>query len=125
VSPLIGCWLVGRLERALANLVGNAAKYTPPEGEIVVATEREHAAGGDWAVISVRDEGLGISAADLPHIFEPFYRARNVAGRYEGAGLGLVGVRHTVEQHGGSISVASCEGQGSTFTIRLPLTSAS
>jgi signal transduction histidine kinase len=52
------------------------------------------------------------------------YRASNVASSYDGTGLGLVGVRHTVEQHGGSISVASCEGEGSTFTIRMPLVSA-
>jgi signal transduction histidine kinase len=77
---------------------------------------------GPWAVLTVADHGLGIPAADLPHIFERFQRGRNVAGRVAGSGVGLAGVRHVVEQHGGTVSVESREGGGSTFTVRLPLT---
>jgi signal transduction histidine kinase len=123
-EPLIGWWDAGRLERALLNLVGNAAKYSSDNHAEVEVGLRRDRASSNWIVITVRDNGVGIPAADLPHIFEPFYRASNVARRFEGAGLGLASVRHTVEQHGGSISVASREGRGTTFTVRLPLVSA-
>ncbi len=73
------------------------------------------------AVLAVQDQGIGIPAADLPHVFERFYRARNVSGRTPGTGLGLAGARQIVEQHGGTIAVESREGAGSTVTIRLPL----
>jgi signal transduction histidine kinase len=69
----------------------------------------------------VADTGLGIPAADLPHITERFYRARNVEGKLPGTGLGLAGVRQIVEQHGGSLSLESHEGLGTTVTVRLPL----
>ena len=69
----------------------------------------------------VQDQGIGVPAADLPHIFERFHRAANVSGRMPGTGLGLPGARDIVEQHGGEISVQSEEGHGSTFTVRLPL----
>jgi signal transduction histidine kinase len=74
-----------------------------------------------WAVIRVRDCGLGIPAADLPHVFERYHRASNVAGQIGGTGLGLTGARHIVEQHGGTISLESEEGRGTTVTVRLPL----
>jgi signal transduction histidine kinase len=73
-----------------------------------------------WAVLSVEDNGVGIPAADLPHIFERFWRGSNVGGTV-GAGIGLAGARQIVEQHGGTIAVASTEGKGSTVTVRLPL----
>jgi signal transduction histidine kinase len=72
-------------------------------------------------VVQVHDQGIGVPAADLPHIFERFHRATNVSGRLPGTGLGLPGAREVVKQHGGEISVASEEGHGSTFTVRLPL----
>jgi signal transduction histidine kinase len=69
----------------------------------------------------VRDEGVGIPAPDLPHVFDRFRRGGNVAGAITGAGIGLSAARQIVEQHGGTISVESTEGIGSTFTIRLPI----
>lgn len=78
-------------------------------------------AGGAWAVVRVSDQGVGIPTVDLPHIFERFHRAGNVAGRIDGTGVGLASARHNIEQHGGAISVHSEEGAGTTVTIRLPL----
>jgi signal transduction histidine kinase len=114
---LIGNWDATRLERVLANLLSNAIKYSPGQGDITVVVARE----GPWAVLEVSDRGVGIPAADLPHIFERFHRAENVAGKIPGTGIGLAAVREIVEQHGGSIAVRSTEGVGSTFTVRLPL----
>jgi len=105
-----------RLERVLDNLLANALKYSPAGGDVEVCVTRE----GDAAVIAVRDHGLGIPAADLPHVFAPFQRGSNV-GRIEGTGMGLAGARHIVEAHGGALTVESAEGVGSTFTVRLPL----
>jgi signal transduction histidine kinase len=64
---------------------------------------------------------MGIPAAELPHIFEQYYRASNVVGKVAGTGIGLAGARQIVEQHGGSIEVESEEGRQTTFTVRLPL----
>lgn len=110
-----------RLQRMFGNLLGNALKYSP-EGRhvhVVVGCEREPSE--EWAVVSVHDQGLGIPAAALPHIFEPFYRASNVASIVAGSGLGLASAKQTVEQHGGTIAVESTEDRGTTFTVRLPL----
>jgi signal transduction histidine kinase len=115
---LVGSWDVRRLERVLANLLENAVKYSPDGGEIVVRVARDDA--DSTAVLQVADTGVGIPAADLPHVFERFYRAGNV-GEIQGTGIGLAGVRQIVEQHAGSIAVESCPGIGSTFTVRLPL----
>jgi signal transduction histidine kinase len=71
--------------------------------------------------LAVRDEGLGIPAADLPNVFERFHRAANVAQHIAGIGIGLAGSRQIVEQHGGTLTVESQEGVGSTFTMRVPL----
>jgi signal transduction histidine kinase len=87
-------------------------------GEIAVRVTRK----GEWAMLTVADQGLGIPAADRSRIFERFQRGRNVAGYVPGSGVGLAGVRHVVEQHGGTVSVESREGGGSKFTVRLPLT---
>jgi PAS domain S-box-containing protein/excisionase family DNA binding protein len=122
VPRLLGWWDAGRLERVLDNLLSNAIKYSPNGGEIVVEVTRVEEATGEWAVVTVRDDGIGIPAADLPRIFERFHRGANVAGRIGGVGLGLAGVRQVVEQHGGTVTVDSREGEGSTFTVRLPLT---
>ncbi len=73
------------------------------------------------ATVSVVDWGLGIPAADLPHIFERFRRASNVGAKIAGSGLGLSGSRDIVELHGGTITADSEEGRGSTFEVRLPL----
>jgi signal transduction histidine kinase len=120
VDELTGFWDGPRLERVLGNLLGNAIKYSPDGGEITVRIAREgnDAAGG--AVLSVEDRGVGIPAGDLSHIFEPFRRAGNVES-FAGSGIGLAGAKRIVELHGGTIAVTSSEGQGSTFTVRLPL----
>jgi PAS domain S-box-containing protein len=116
----IGNWDGPRLERVLGNLLGNAIKYSPGGGEIAVRLRRERAADGDAVALSVEDRGVGIPATDLPLVFQRFRRAGNVSS-IAGSGIGLAGAKRIVELHGGTISVASVEGQGSTFTVRLPL----
>ncbi|HEY7063735.1 MAG TPA: ATP-binding protein [Chloroflexota bacterium] len=123
IPSLVGLWDAGRLDRVLANLLSNAIKYSPSGGAIAVRLAREHDGAGGWAVLVVQDEGMGIPAADLPHVFERFHRGGNVAGKIGGSGIGLAGVRQIVEQHGGTIAVESREGAGATFTVRLPLPS--
>jgi signal transduction histidine kinase len=103
----------------LTNLLQNAIKYSPAGGEILVTVQRED----DSAVLGVRDHGLGIPAADQPHIFERFRRGANVRGSIGGTGIGLAGVRSLVESHGGTVGFESQEGSGSTFRVRLPLRS--
>jgi signal transduction histidine kinase/DNA-binding NarL/FixJ family response regulator len=121
---LRGRWDANRLRRVLDNLVDNAIKYSPHGGPVTVRVIHEEPEGQQWATVEVQDRGVGIPAADLPRIFERFYRAPNVAQRAGGVGLGLWGSRQIIEQHGGSLSVISQEGEGSTFTIRLPVTDA-
>ncbi len=121
VAELVGWWDGVRLERALSNLVSNAIKYSPDGGDVTIQVSGAENEGRVSAVIAVRDQGLGIPAEDLPRIFEPFMRARNVAGR-PGTGIGLAGARTIIERHGGAITVQSHEGAGSVFTVRLPLT---
>jgi PAS domain S-box-containing protein len=122
VTPaVIGSWDQHRLERVLQNLLNNAAKYSHPGSHIAVRISREDGPeGAAWATLSVQDEGVGIPAADLPHIFERFRRGGNV-GETAGAGIGLAGAKQIVEQHGGTITVESVEGEGSTFVVRLPI----
>jgi signal transduction histidine kinase len=120
VVTLMGKWDRPRLERAISNLVSNAIKYSPEGGAIAVCLAREGEGADSWAVLSVSDSGLGIPAADLPHIFEQYRRGANVANTIRGRGIGLTSVRQVVEAHGGTLAVVSQEGVGSTFTIRLP-----
>jgi PAS domain S-box-containing protein len=115
----VGDWDRARLERVLDNLIGNAVKYSPSGGRVTVRVCAEQDGTGDWAMVEVTDEGVGIPAADLPHVFAPFQRGRNV-GAIPGTGVGLAGARQIVEQHGGTIVVESTEGKGSVFTVRLP-----
>jgi len=109
-----------RMGRVIANVISNAIKYSPAESPIVVELGSETDAAGSWATICVADEGVGIPAEDLPHVFERFHRARNVLGQAVGSGLGLAGVRQIVEQHGGRVSLESQEGVGTTVRIHLP-----
>jgi signal transduction histidine kinase len=107
------------LERVVMNLVSNAVKYTPAGGTVSVRAGLEEAG----ITLQVSDTGIGIPEDALPRIFSEFYRARNAkALDVEGTGLGLVITRELVEQHGGSISVESSLGQGSTFTVQFPRT---
>ncbi|HEX6737838.1 MAG TPA: ATP-binding protein [Vicinamibacteria bacterium] len=106
------------LRRALQNLVENALKYDAGGRWLALRAE---AAGGGELRITVEDHGRGIEPADLPHVFEPFYRGREPQEeQIHGVGLGLALVRRAVEAHGGRVSVASAPGRGSTFTLRLP-----
>jgi signal transduction histidine kinase len=102
----------------VANLLANAIKYSPSGGDVLISVDVEDR----WAVLAVRDDGMGIPASDLPHVFERFHRGSNVA-RLSGTGLGLAGAKDIVEQHGGTISVMSTEGRGTTVVVRLPLAS--
>jgi signal transduction histidine kinase len=104
-----------RLERILVNLVSNALKYSPGQGEVTIRAER--AEGG--ALLAVSDRGVGIAPEDLPHVFERFFRARG-ARQPEGLGLGLYITRLLVYAHGGCIDVESQLGCGSTFEVFLP-----
>jgi PAS domain S-box-containing protein len=107
-----------RLEQVLQNLIQNAIKYSPPGSPVAVRVERQ---GAD-AVVAVTDQGLGIPQAALAQLFQRFYRAPNVDERQiSGMGIGLFVVKEIVLLHGGSVAVESAEGQGSTFTVRLPL----
>jgi signal transduction histidine kinase len=122
VDELVGLWDAGRLERVLSNLLSNAIRYSPEGGPVTIRLGREDGADGHaWAWLSVEDQGLGIPAADLTRVFERFHRGANVAGLIGGAGIGLAGSKQIIEQHGGVITVASIQGEGTTFTLRLPL----
>ena len=112
-----------RLDRVIANLLSNAIKYSPRGGTITIKVSREEREDKtrDFAVVEVADQGLGIPAAYLPHIFDRFRRAANVTGRILGTGIGLANCLQIVRQHDGTISVTSLEGSGTTFFVRLPL----
>jgi PAS domain S-box-containing protein len=110
-----------RLERVIRNILDNAIKYSPDGAGVAVRLSREDDASGSWAVLVIEDRGIGIPEADLPYVFERFRRGLNVAGRIAGSGIGLTGAQQIVAQHGGTIAAESLEGQGSTFTMRLPL----
>lgn len=104
------------LERAVTNLLDNAAKWSPPDGVIRV--------GLSHGTLSVSDEGVGINPEDLPHIFDRFYRSSE-ARTLPGSGLGLSIVKRAADRHGGSVDVTSTVGTGTTFTLELPEATAS
>ncbi|MGB6603462.1 MAG: ATP-binding protein [Steroidobacteraceae bacterium] len=107
-------------EQITLNLLSNALKYTF-EGEITITLKQE----GRAAVLTVRDTGVGVSPAELPRLFERFYRVDGTQGRsQEGSGIGLALVQELVKLHGGTVSVVSTVGQGSTFRVSVPLGSA-
>lgn len=110
-----------RLERVITNLLSNAIKYSPGGDPVTVTVGRDETREGSWAAISVRDQGMGIPEMDLPRVFERFYRARNVEGRFPGTGIGLLGAKQIVELHGGTITVNSVEGEGTVVEVRMPL----
>lgn len=121
MEQLVGAWDAARLERLLDNLLSNAIKFSPAGGEVRVMLWREEHDSAGWAVIAVRDPGIGVPEGDIPHIFDRFYRAENTTRRITGSGIGLASARQIVLEHGGSIGVTSVEGEGSVFTVRLPL----
>lgn len=99
---LIGLWDRARLRRVIDNLLSNALKYSPDGGKVVLEIGRERTAVGVWVVLDVRDEGVGIPAADLSIVVERFRRGTNIVGRTSGSGIGLAGAKQIVEQHGGT-----------------------
>lgn len=108
-----------KMGQILYNLTENALKYTPDEGSITVSLRRH----GQNAIFSVEDTGVGIPAEDLPHIFDRFYRVDKARSRDTGGtGLGLSIVKQMVGLHGGTIHVDSTPGEGSLFTVELPIT---
>ena len=107
-----------QLIRAVQNLVTNAVKFSRPGGTVELRVTTD----GDHAVLEVVDEGIGIPAADLPGLGSRFYRASNaVQAEIAGTGLGLRIVQTILDRHSGMLSVDSLEGEGTTFTVRLPL----
>ena len=111
----------GALSQAIANLLSNAMKYAGVSKTVHLTACLHNGNGSTEVVVSVRDEGIGIDPADLPHIFEPFYRGRvAIDDQIHGNGLGLCLVMQIVEAHGGRTTVDSIPGKGSTFTIYLP-----
>jgi len=106
-----------QLVSAVANLLDNACKYSDPGAAVEVDAHTD----GQWVELEVADHGIGIPSRDLNRVFERFYRVDRARSRETGGtGLGLAIVRHVVSNHGGSVSVSSEEGVGSTFTLRLP-----
>jgi two-component system sensor histidine kinase MprB len=123
VQDLRPCSVLGvprDLERIVTNLVENAAKWSPVAGTVAVSLGSEALEGSPaTALLSVSDEGRGISAEDLPHVFDRFFRGAGGAD-VAGSGLGLAIVKRIAEAHGGSVSVTSSLGTGSRFELRLP-----
>lgn len=115
-EELTGVWDRSRIERVLNNIVENSVKYSPDGGDISIRVGR---ADGE-ALVSVQDRGIGIPSAELEVVFSPYQRASNATG-LRGIGLGLAGARDVLRQMGGDLTVESTEGEGSTFTVQLPL----
>jgi signal transduction histidine kinase len=113
----------GELERVFTNLMENAVKFTPAAGAVTIDVAADSASSGHpSAVVTVTDTGMGIPQDELPQLFDRFYRASNARGSVvPGTGLGLAIVRGIVQSHGGEVSVASAIGEGTTFTVTLPL----
>ena len=112
----IGTFDVGRLTQAIEQVISNAIVYSPEGSPVIVRLERSP----DKAIISVADRGIGIPAAAHERIFEPFFRANNAVGR-SGMGMGLFVAQQILARHDGRIWSESAEGEGSTFTIALPI----
>ncbi len=124
-EPLIVMADSTRLEQIILNLLSNALKYAPNTQRIDVHLQRVDGAHGGEAEVQVRDYGSGISAADLPQIFTRYFQsARTGSAAEDGLGLGLFITKELVTAHGGTITAASVVGQGTTFTVRLPLSGA-
>jgi signal transduction histidine kinase len=116
-APLYGRWDPARVEQVITNLLSNALRYSPPS-EIRLVIRQE----GERACVDVIDQGVGIAADDLPNVFTPFFRGAHAAAQHKaGLGLGLYITHEIARRHGGSLKVQSKLGQGSTFTVELPL----
>ncbi len=113
---------VYHLSQVLSNLVNNALAYTPAGGRITICALPTMEDGEPWVSVQVADTGMGIAAQDLPFVFERFYRGQaSQQGNIPGTGLGLAISQEIMQRHGGSLEVESVEGNGSTFSVRMPL----
>jgi PAS domain S-box-containing protein len=118
-DALTGEWDRRRIERVIANLVDNAIKFSPDGGTVTIDMRSRQDDRGDWAVLSVRDQGIGIPPEELARIFDRFYRGSN-ASDIGGSGVGLASVHRVISEHGGHVAVDSAPGQGTTVRIFLP-----
>jgi len=120
---LVGEFDIPRVEQILSNLLANAIKYSPADSEIEVGIRANYGVDSkaQEVLIWVKDQGMGIAAADLPHIFERFYRASTLDPSISGFGIGLYLTGELVKGHGGRIWVESKPDQGSTFFLTFPL----
>ena len=109
-----------KIERALGNVFANAQKFTPAGGEISISCRTE----GDHVVFAISDTGEGIDQEELPQIFERFYKSPRSTGDRSGFGLGLAITKNIVELHGGSVEAVSSPGDGTTISVRLPVSEA-
>jgi two-component system, OmpR family, sensor histidine kinase MprB len=114
LSPVLITGSAERLGRAVNNLLDNAARHSPPGGPVEITVDADG--------VRVRDHGPGVAEADLPYVFDRFYRGVNSRGK-QGSGLGLAIVRQVVEQHGGSVEARNAPGGGAVFTLHLPVQS--
>ncbi|MFI5801979.1 sensor histidine kinase [Streptomyces sp. NPDC051561] len=113
-----------RLRQAVGNLVSNAVRHTPAGGRVTLSVRGTET--GDAVLVQVADTGIGIPPEDLDHVFDRFWRAeKSRSRRTGGSGLGLAIVRKLTEAHGGTASATSTVGEGSVFTLRLPVTAGS
>lgn len=126
-AELLHCNCIGdtaQLQRIWDNLVSNACKFTPPGGTVTFSacelpSDNERLG---WYKFTISDTGIGIDSESLQHLFDPFFRSSDVISKHiEGSGLGLAIVKNIVDYKGGTISVTSRQGEGSTFTVTLPL----
>jgi two-component system, OmpR family, sensor histidine kinase MprB len=122
LAPVTVTGVPERMQRAVGNLLDNAAKFSEPDGTVEVALRLAPASAGSGAaaaVVTVRDHGPGIPEADLPHVFDRFYRAAAMRDR-PGSGLGLAIVAQVAESHGGTVAAANHPDGGAVLTLRLP-----
>lgn len=126
-TELLHCNCIGdtaQLQRIWDNLVSNACKFTPPGGSVTFSacelpSDNERLG---WYKFTISDTGIGIDSESLQHLFDPFFRSSDVISKHiEGSGLGLAIVKNIVDYKGGTISVTSRQGEGTTFTVTLPL----
>lgn len=108
------------IKQGLLNLLSNAVKFTPKGGSVTLTVA---AKGSDAVTLTVRDTGIGMAAHELPLVFKPFVQVESSTSRnYEGTGLGLPLTKSFVEAHGGTLTLDSAPGQGTTAVMTLPLT---
>ena len=123
IDQVLVCGDQDRLKQVLLNLIGNAINYTPQGGTVTLSLGKDQ----EEAILTIKDTGQGIPEEDIPHVFERFYRAEKSRTRSrdgKGFGLGLSIAYWIVRNHEGHIDVESTEGEGTTFTVRLPLADA-